>query len=258
MVLLQTVQGNLTQPFGPALSVVASREPRMWAEFNRAAWQPYVGSREFAHFHPGEDIAAPAGTPVRAMEDGIVRSSGWLNEIDGIRVEVEIRPGTRYSANHLRKTIVRVGQKVEQGQKLGEVGCTGSCTGNHAHCGLSIVEPDPVGIVRTFLYRVSLFQQGGPLAHDPRVQPLVQYLRVKGPGVSIRFTPPDEGNSGNVFASSRGDHFPEGRGIYRRATGNRIGPLDYRFRYLWDRDEYVIVRGFRRRLAIHREDVVFV
>jgi murein DD-endopeptidase MepM/ murein hydrolase activator NlpD len=229
----------------------------MWAEFNRAAWQPYTGSREFAHFHPGEDIAAIAGSPIRAMEDGVVRSSGWLNEIDGIRVEIEIRPGTRYSANHMRKTLVRVGQQVEQGQKIGEVGCTGSCTGNHAHCGLSIVEPDPVGIVRTFLYRVSLFQQGGPLQNDPRIQPLQQYLRVKGPGTNVLFTPPEEGSAA-VFCTSRqkGEHFDKW-GFYRRSTGNWIGPIAYSFRFLWWNGEYAIVRGFRRRLAIHQDDVVF-
>jgi murein DD-endopeptidase MepM/ murein hydrolase activator NlpD len=221
----------------------------MWAEVNRAAWQPYVGSIFHQHFHPGIDRAAPFGTPIRAMEDGVVTSAGWLNEIDGIRYEVEIRPGTRYSGNHLSHLRVRTGQQVKQGQVLGNVGCTGSCTGNHIHESVSIVEADPVGIVRTFLYNPALFQKGGVLANDPRIQPLIQYLRVKGEGINIRFTPPDQGNSGNIFATSRED------GIYRRATGNRIGPLSYRFRYLFDNPadpSFLVVRGFRRRLAIHR------
>jgi murein DD-endopeptidase MepM/ murein hydrolase activator NlpD len=250
MVLLESCQGAfVSQQWGIPSSSVISREPAMWTEVNRAGWQPYAGSVFREHFHPGIDRAAPFGTAVRAMEAGTVRSSGWLNEIDGIRVEVEIRPGTRYAVNHLSRATVRTGQTVEKGQKIGEVGCTGSCTGNHTHEGVSIVEADPVGIVRTFLYNPSLFQKGGPLQHDPRIQPLVTYVRVKGPGVNIRFTPPDMGNSGNIFATSRED------GIYRRSTGNRIGPLSYRFRVLFTSSahpDFWVVRGFRRRLAIHK------
>jgi murein DD-endopeptidase MepM/ murein hydrolase activator NlpD len=257
MVLLATVQGAfISQHFGLPASSVASREPAMWAEVNRAAWQPYTGSIFRPHFHPGIDRAAPAGTPVRAMEAGTVRSSGWLIEIDGIRVEVEIRPGTRYAVNHLQKTSVRTGQAVQKGQQLGTVGCTGSCTGPHTHEGVSILEPDPVGIVRTFLYNPELFMEGGVLQNDSRIQPLEQYLRVQGPGINIRFTPPDPANSGNIFATSRQ------KGIYRRATGNRIGPLTYRFRFLhWthtDDGTFAVVRGFHRRLAIRKSMVVFL
>lgn len=252
MVLLETVQGAFTsQPWGLPSPSVISREPAMWTEVNRAAWQPYVGSIFRLHFHPGVDRAAPAGTPIRAMEDGVVTSSGWLNEIDGVRVEVEIRPGTRYSTNHMLRSAVRVGQKVEKGQQLGQVGCTGSCTGNHTHEGVSIVEADPIGIHRTFLYNPALFKQGGVLENDPRIQPLTQWVRVQGPGTNIRFTPPDLGNGGNIFAQSRDD------GIYRRSTGNRIGPLSYRFRVLFKNGDWWIVRGFRRRLAIH-EDLAVV
>jgi murein DD-endopeptidase MepM/ murein hydrolase activator NlpD len=257
MVLLATVQGAfISQKFGLPHPGVASLEPAMWAEVNRAAWQPYTGSIFRPHFHPGIDRAAPAGTPVRAMEAGTVRSSGWLNEIDGIRVEVEIRPGTRYAVNHLQKTSVRTGQAVSKGQQLGTVGCTGSCTGPHTHEGVSILEPDPVGIVRTFLYNPELFMEGGVLQNDSRIQPLEQYLRVQGPGINIRFTPPDPANSGNIFATSRQ------KGIYRRATGNRIGPLTYRFRFLhWthtDDGTFAVVRGFHRRLAIRKSMVVFL
>lgn len=228
----------------------------MWAEVNRAAWQPYTGAIFRPHFHPGIDRAAPFGTPVRAMESGTVRWSGWLNEIDGIRVEVEIRPGTRYSANHLSKARVRTGQMVKKGDVIGHVGCTGSCTGNHTHEGLSIVEPDPVGIVRTFLYNPELFLPGGVLQNDPRIQPEERYLRVQGPGVNIRFTPPDPANSGNVFATTRQT------GTYRRSTGNRIGPLNYRYRFLWwtetEDGTFAVVRGFHRRLAIRKSMVTFI
>jgi murein DD-endopeptidase MepM/ murein hydrolase activator NlpD len=256
MVLLATVQGAfISQAFGLPASGVVSREPAMWTETNRAAWQPYTGSIFRQHFHPGIDRAAPFGTPVRAMEDGTVRSSGWLNEIDGIRVEVEIRPGTRYAVNHLSKARVRTGVRVKQGDVIGYVGCTGSCTGNHTHEGVSIVEPDPVGIVRTFLYNPALFQKGGVLQNDPRIQPLIQRVRIKGAGVNIRFTPPDPGNFGNVFAISKDT------GIYRRSTGNRIGPLSYAFRFLWwneEKSDWAIVRGFNRRLAIHRDLITFI
>lgn len=91
---------------------------------------------------------------------------------------------------------------------------------------------------------------------DQTTSKLDRELVVNGPGVNIRHTPPDPGNDSNIFANSRKD------GIYRRSTGNRIGPLSYRFKFLWWSDtpegRFAICRGFRRRLAIRKSLMHFV
>ncbi|MGH9448918.1 MAG: M23 family metallopeptidase [Terriglobia bacterium] len=84
-------------------------------------------------FHPGIDIAAPSGTPVRATADGIVLEAG--REEAGYGNEVLIDHGygiaTRYG--HLHRIFVVDGQQVRQGQIIGSVGMTGRATGPHLH-----------------------------------------------------------------------------------------------------------------------------
>ncbi|MDE3179637.1 MAG: M23 family metallopeptidase [Acidobacteriota bacterium] len=91
---------------------------------------PFSGMESF---HPGVDIAAPSGTPVRATADGIVVEAG--REEAGYGNEVLIDHGfgisTRYG--HLRRIYVVDGQEVKKGQIIGAVGMTGRATGPHLH-----------------------------------------------------------------------------------------------------------------------------
>lgn len=185
MVLLETVQGAfVSQRFGPAAPGVASLEPEMWAQPNnwKAYWLPFTGAIRVAHYHPGIDRAAPFGTPIRAMEAGRVNFAGWSNVIDGNKVQVQINGTTSYQANHLSKVSVRIGQVVGKGQILGHVGCTGSCTGNHTHEGVSVFEQG-----RTFLYNPELFLSGGALENSPKIRPLHRDMVLDGPGVNLPF-----------------------------------------------------------------------
>lgn len=82
--------------------------------------------------HEGVDIAAPAGTPVRAMKSGRVEHAGaW----GGYGLSVVIAHGTnvRTLYAHLSRIDVQKGQRVDGGQQIGAVGRTGSATGNHLH-----------------------------------------------------------------------------------------------------------------------------
>lgn len=81
-------------------------------------------------FHGGVDIAAATGTPVLASADGVV-SIVTTGARFGKYVSVKHRDGTESSYGHLSAQSVREGQKVYQGQKLGEVGSTGRSTGPH-------------------------------------------------------------------------------------------------------------------------------
>jgi murein DD-endopeptidase MepM/ murein hydrolase activator NlpD len=84
------------------------------------------------HAHSGTDIAAPTGTTVRAAECGTVSVSGTESGY-GNMVCIRHAGETTTCYAHLSERSVAVNEYVKAGQKIGEVGCTGSCTGPHVH-----------------------------------------------------------------------------------------------------------------------------
>jgi murein DD-endopeptidase MepM/ murein hydrolase activator NlpD len=82
--------------------------------------------------HEGLDFTAMSGTTVVATAKGTVTRSGWDFGYGNV-VEVQHAEGfaTRYA--HLSKRLVQVGDVVERGGVLGEVGSTGRSTGPHLH-----------------------------------------------------------------------------------------------------------------------------
>lgn len=103
----------------------------------------YTGGHTYGNrFHPvlnywrmhyGEDIGAPAGTPILAADSGTVVTVAY--EAGGYGNYVVVNHGggrsTRYA--HMSATAVSAGQTVTQGQTLGYVGSTGLSTGAHLH-----------------------------------------------------------------------------------------------------------------------------
>jgi murein DD-endopeptidase MepM/ murein hydrolase activator NlpD len=85
-----------------------------------------------SEFHPGQDIAAPRGTPVLAPADGRVVEAGWKNGY-GQTVILEHGNGLTTRYGHLSKIEVTAGQEVRRGEQLGQVGSTGRSTGPHLH-----------------------------------------------------------------------------------------------------------------------------
>lgn len=174
--------GRITQGFGPSRTAL---EPQMWVSATRRGyWQPYPGGKFCLHCHAGVDFAGvPEGTPLLAMESGKVTASHFDKYNGGGNVvEVEIRPNVRYSFNHCKERLVRVGQRVQRGQHIATIGHTGtlwtgtvfipSALGTHCHVNLTIRERLSDGISRTMMYDVSDFMAGGKLADDNRIQPL--------------------------------------------------------------------------------------
>ena len=80
--------------------------------------------------HLGTDYAAAYGTPILAVGDGVVEKSGYTG---GNGNYVKIRHNGTYSTQylHMRKTLVKAGDAVQQGDVIGEVGSTGLATGPH-------------------------------------------------------------------------------------------------------------------------------
>lgn len=83
--------------------------------------------------HLGVDYAAPTGTRVRTIGDGVVDFAGWQNGFGNV---VYVRHQNRAHVTvyaHLSRIDVKVGQNVEQNQTIGLVGATGWATGPHLH-----------------------------------------------------------------------------------------------------------------------------
>jgi murein DD-endopeptidase MepM/ murein hydrolase activator NlpD len=99
--------------------------------------------------HTGVDYAAPTGTAVRSVGDGLVEASGWQGGY-GNTVVVRHRNGQSTLYAHLSNVLVRNGQNVAQGQTVGLVGMTGSATGPHLHFEFRVngVHRDPLTLAR--------------------------------------------------------------------------------------------------------------
>jgi murein DD-endopeptidase MepM/ murein hydrolase activator NlpD len=87
--------------------------------------------------HSGLDIAAPAGTPVRAPLAGTVITTGEFF-FNGNTVFLDHGQGLISMFNHLSRILVKPGERLVQGQILGEVGMTGRVTGPHLHWTVSL------------------------------------------------------------------------------------------------------------------------
>ena len=84
--------------------------------------------------HEGQDVFADAGTPLVAMRAGRVVETGddggrgnyvaiWSREADMTFVYLHMRAPTRHAE----------GAELAAGERVGAVGCTGSCWGDHLH-----------------------------------------------------------------------------------------------------------------------------
>ena len=82
--------------------------------------------------HNGIDFAAPTGTAVRAVGDGVVEFAGRQNGYGNI-VILKHRNNQETVYAHLSRIDVKAGQAVSQSQFIGAVGSTGWATGPHLH-----------------------------------------------------------------------------------------------------------------------------
>ena len=83
-------------------------------------------------YHLGIDLACASGTPVRAFNGGTVVKSAWHYSYGNY---VVISHGGDISTlyAHMANRLVVVGEEVEAGQQVGNVGLTGNTTGFHLH-----------------------------------------------------------------------------------------------------------------------------
>lgn len=87
--------------------------------------------------HLGVDIAAPAGTPIKADAAGTVTLAEHDLYFTGGTVIIDHGYGLSTIYQHMSRLDVTVGQHVEQGDLVGAVGATGRVTGPHLHWGMN-------------------------------------------------------------------------------------------------------------------------
>jgi len=80
--------------------------------------------------HKGTDFAAPVGTPIMSTANGTVIESSYTRANGRY---VKVRHNNTYDTQylHMRKSNVKVGQFIEQGDVIGWVGMTGNTSGPH-------------------------------------------------------------------------------------------------------------------------------
>lgn len=93
-------------------------------------------TRNTIKFHSGVDYRAVTGTPIYALFNGVVISSGFSETI-GNFVVVQSGDNVKYMACHCSELAVTDNQSVKQGDVIAYVGGTGTrCTGPHLHLAL--------------------------------------------------------------------------------------------------------------------------
>lgn len=101
----------------------------------------YGGSTRYEKFHPGVDIANKIGTALPAFSNGtvkeVVRGKRQGDRGYGNYVVIQDEQGNMHRYSHLNDSYVQVGQIVQKGQHLGNIGNSGQTystsggTGSH-------------------------------------------------------------------------------------------------------------------------------
>jgi murein DD-endopeptidase MepM/ murein hydrolase activator NlpD len=100
---------------------------RITSSYSHARPHPILGG---LRPHLAVDYGAPLGTPVHAVADGVVETTGWKGGY-GFSVTLRHARGYKTMYNHLSRVDVRPGQRVRQREVIGRVGSTGLSTGPH-------------------------------------------------------------------------------------------------------------------------------
>lgn len=140
-------------------TVLASvSERRLWAsDFLRPVEGPITGAfgrqriinGQAKNPHNGEDIAAPLGADVVAMNDGVVcLTADHFFSGKGIFLDHGLGLYSMYF--HLSEVSVKDGEVVRRGQVIGKVGASGRATGPHLHWGVNMngARVDPLSLIK--------------------------------------------------------------------------------------------------------------
>ncbi|MCW2786370.1 MAG: peptidase [Marmoricola sp.] len=151
---LQAAVDEQSQQRDAALASLAASAQNRADEIAKNLWVlPTVGyhltarfgqsSGLWAHLHTGLDFAAPTGTPIFAIADGVITFTGYDGSYGNKTVET-LADGTEIWYAHQSEIGVTVGQHVIQSAQIGRIGSTGNTTGPHVHIEVRPGGGDPV------------------------------------------------------------------------------------------------------------------
>lgn len=127
------IQGTLASSSAavPAGAIKHGSGTLIWP-VNGTITSPYCEARSWENCHPGLDIGAPSGTPIRAADSGRVALASWTGGYGNFTcIQHTASMSTCYGHQSAYK--VSAGQNVTKGQIIGLVGSTGHSTGPHLH-----------------------------------------------------------------------------------------------------------------------------
>jgi murein DD-endopeptidase MepM/ murein hydrolase activator NlpD len=90
------------------------------------------GSSWASGYHTGVDFLVSTGTSVHSVAAGRVVTAGWGGSY-GYQIVIRHADGRYSQYGHLSQISVKVGQHVNEGQRIGRSGATGNVTGPHLH-----------------------------------------------------------------------------------------------------------------------------
>jgi murein DD-endopeptidase MepM/ murein hydrolase activator NlpD len=127
---------------GKTINAIPTDGKKLWTEKFRyplnspiVVADPYGYTRVISNFtmpHKGTDFEAPIGTPVYAMNRGVVRFTDTLRNY-GKTILIDHGIGLQTVYMHLSEISVTNGQMVEKGELIGLSGDTGYVLGPHLH-----------------------------------------------------------------------------------------------------------------------------
>jgi murein DD-endopeptidase MepM/ murein hydrolase activator NlpD len=92
------------------------------------------GAARSGHVHAGQDMFAKPGTPEVAVTDGVIAETGSDSSQGNFVYLYDPQRDRAYVYMHMIEPAkVQSGDRVDAGQLLGGLGCTGSCWGDHLH-----------------------------------------------------------------------------------------------------------------------------
>jgi len=131
-------------PFRNTVKRISFERPRNKKSLNILSWplkrgnisskfgyrrSPFSGKRQH---HNGLDISAPKGRLILAAKSGVVTKAQWIK--GGCGLGIFIKHGNFETVYcHTSKLLVKKGDRVKRGQRIGRVGSTGLSTGPHLH-----------------------------------------------------------------------------------------------------------------------------
>lgn len=125
-------------------------------EVGYGEWAARFGNFRHGHVHAGQDVFAAPGTPLLAVRDAVVIEKGAGDGRGNyIALYSPTKRETYVYLHMLHPTFLAVGDRVVAGRRVGSVGCTGSCFGDHLHFeirrgrGLNGHARDPLPLLRS-------------------------------------------------------------------------------------------------------------